>query len=141
MIPFLSMKECPDRIFNIEPFLWKKDWIFWISNQIVNSFLSSQDIWLQSYPIFYRFSRFRVQLTNPVTTDFLKTTIRKRKWWPLTKYAVSSPYMEENIVNYSKNCQKTAIFDDFWRFSDPFTQPCFFGPWRHRSQYFPATLI
>jgi len=56
------------------------------------------------------FSMFRVQLANPVKPDFLKTTVRGVGYYPLTKCAVSSPYMKENIVNFSKNGQKTPIF-------------------------------
>jgi len=49
-------------------------------------------------------------LTNPVKPDFLKTAIKDVDLYALTKYAVTSPYMEENVVNYSKKGQKTAIF-------------------------------
>jgi len=49
-------------------------------------------------------------LTNPVKPDFLKTAIRDVDRYALTKYAVISPYIEDNVVNYSKKRQKTAIF-------------------------------
>jgi len=39
-------------------------------------------------------------LTNPVKPDFLKTAIRDVDRYAVAKYAVTSPYMEENIVNY-----------------------------------------
>ena len=62
---------------------------------------------------FTDFSIYRVQLTNPVKPDFLKTAIRYVNWYDLTKYAATSPYLDENIVNYSKNRQKQLYFDDF----------------------------
>ena len=54
-----------------------------------------------------------MQLSNPVKPDFLKTTVRGVGYYPLTKYAVISPYMKENIANFSKKRQKTPFFDDF----------------------------
>tara|TARA_Y100000310_G_scaffold114150_1_gene112651 strand:- start:116 stop:289 length:174 start_codon:yes stop_codon:yes gene_type:complete len=54
-----------------------------------------------------------VQLANPVKPDFLKTTVRGVGCYRLTKYAVTSPYMKENIANFSKKRQKTPFFDDF----------------------------
>ena len=69
----------------------------------------------QNSVFFDVFSMFRVQLANPVKPDFLKTTVRGVGCYRLTKYAVTSPYMKENIVNFSKKGQKTPIF---WRFSN-----------------------
>ena len=86
---------------------------------------------------FTDFSIFRVQVTNPVKPDFLKTAIRDVNWYDLTKYAATSPYLDENIVNYSKKCQKTGLF---WRFSVHFTDPRFSCSWRHASQYFWSNL-
>ena len=86
---------------------------------------------------FTDFSIFRVQLTNPVKPDFLKTAISDVDWYALTKYAATSPYLDENMVNYSKRGQKAAIF---WRFSDHFNDPRFSGPWRHPSQNFWSSL-
>ena len=48
---------------------------------------------------FTDFSIFPVQLTNPVKPDFLKTATKCVGWYALTKYAVTSPYLDENIVN------------------------------------------
>jgi len=74
---------------------------------------------------FTDFSKFQVQLTNPVKPDFLKTTVRGTNWYDLTKCAVTTPYPEENIVNYLKKRQKTALF---WRFSDFSPTPGFSAP-------------
>ena len=74
---------------------------------------------------FTDFSTFRVQVTNPVKPDFLKTAIRDVNWYDLTKYAATSPYLDENIVNYSKNRQKQLYFDDFQTIS---TTPDFLAP-------------
>ena len=74
---------------------------------------------------FTDFSIFRVQVTNPVKPDFLKTAIRDVNWYDLTKYAATSPYLDENIVNYSKNRQKQLYFDDFQTIS---TTPGFLAP-------------
>jgi hypothetical protein len=69
-----------------------------------------------------------VQLTNPVKPDFLETTVRGVGYHHLTKYAVTSPYMKENIVNFAKKGQKTPIFDDFQTYILIFKDPRYFVP-------------
>ena len=89
---------------------------------------------------FSDFSSFLGQLTSPVRSNFLKITVVSRKWSFLTRYAIASQYIEENMVNYLKNGQKTAVFDEFWRFQYFSTDTWFLDPWRHALPYFSPNL-
>ena len=84
------------------------------------------EIFCYKHTLFFTdFSIFRDQLTNPVKPDFPKTATRYVNWYDLTKYAATCPYLDENIVNYSKNRQKQVYFDDFQTIS---TTPGFLAP-------------
>ena len=73
---------------------------------------------------FSDFSIFCGQLASPVQSNFLKITAVSRKRRFRTKFAITGQYMEENMVNYLKNCQKTVVF---WRILTIFVYDRFFG--------------
>ena len=72
------------------------------------------------------FSTFRVQLTNPVWTNFLNISVRCVHCRYLPSCFVLVPCLERKGINYSKNLEEWAVFEYFlWPFSPtPSFWPC-----------------